>query len=501
MEFIMIKCKAVLLILILILTLAIFTSCSREKNDGLRYGFTTEPSTLDPLNPSNTADGRSILFNVFEGLVKPKTDGTFTPCVADSWTIEQGSLRYNFTLRNGVRFHDGSLLTPADVKFSLDTAAAAGFHGLSNIAEVRAQGTNQITVILKSPDPDFLPFLTVGIVKAGNNNRERNVNGTGPFRIESYAPQRNLILTKFENYWQPNKPHLDKVTILFYSNFDTLMIALRGGSVDGAFITGAMAAQLDKRQFDVFHNNSAAVQLLALNNASSPLDDINVRRAINYGVDVRGIIDAAFFGQGSPSGSPVIPGLSAYYQADLSYEYNPDLARSLLSRSGYNNANRFSLEITVPSNFTMHVDTAQVIVSQLEKIGVNASIKLVDWSTWLSDVYFGRKYQATIISLDSPSVSPRSFLERYYSASGENFINFSSPDFDRVFNSVLSETGNERRTLLYKEAQRIVAENAASVYIQDILYFIVLRSGAFAGALNYPLYVIDFAEIYGIRNN
>jgi len=481
----------------------LFPLSSKERQSAqtaeLRYGFTTEPTTLDPLNSANTADGRSILFNIFEGLIKPNTDGTFKPAIAQSWTIEQNSMQYNFILRNGVRFHDGTLLTPSDVKFSLDTAIAEGFHGLGNIAEVRVRGTNQISVILKTPDPDFLPFLTVGIVKTGNNNRERNVIGTGPFRLESYTPQRNLIMIKFNDYWQNNLPHLDRVTITFYANYDSLMVALRGGSIDGAFITGAMAAQLDRRQFDIIHNNSAAVQLLALNNAVSPLNDIRVRRAINHGIDVRGIIDAAFFGEGTPSGSPIIPGLSAYYQNNLSYEYNPDLARSLLTQAGFTNANRLSFEITVPSNFTMHVDTAQVIVNQLERIGVNAGIKLVDWSTWLSEVYFGRNYQATIISLDSPSVSPRSFLERYNSSSGGNFINFNSPDFDRVFSSLLTDTDSARRIELYKEAQRIVAENAASVYIQDILYFIVLRAGAFGGALNYPLYVIDFAEIYRIN--
>ena len=481
----------------------LFPLSSKERQSAqtaeLRYGFTTEPTTLDPLNSANTADGRSILFNIFEGLIKPNTDGTFKPAIAQSWTIEQNSMQYNFILRNGVRFHDGTLLTPSDVKFSLDTAIAEGFHGLGNIAEVRVRGTNQISVILKTPDPDFLPFLTVGIVKTGNNNRERNVIGTGPFRLESYTPQRNLIMIKFNDYWQNNLPHLDRVTITFYANYDSLMVALRGGSIDCAFITGAMAAQLDRRQFDIIHNNSAAVQLLALNNAVSPLNDIRVRRAINHGIDVRGIIDAAFFGEGTPSGSPIIPGLSAYYQNNLSYEYNPDLARSLLTQAGFTNANRLSFEITVPSNFTMHVDTAQVIVNQLERIGVNAGIKLVDWSTWLSEVYFGRNYQATIISLDSPSVSPRSFLERYNSSSGGNFINFNSPDFDRVFSSLLTDTDSARRIELYKEAQRIVAENAASVYIQDILYFIVLRAGAFGGALNYPLYVIDFAEIYRIN--
>jgi peptide/nickel transport system substrate-binding protein len=481
--------------------IVVFTSCTQERDDGFRWGYTTEPDTFDPLNPSNTADGRSILFNVFEGLVKPDTDGTLLPCIAESWTVEQDGLIYTFTIREGLQFHDNSKVTPADIKFSLDTAITKGFIGLDNIKEVVIQNGKQVQVILKSVDPDFLPYLTVGIVKSGNTDREKNIIGTGPFIVESYTPKRKLILKKFYNYRQRGLPFLEKITVLFFANYDTLMVALRGGSIDGTFITGAMAAQLDHRQFDIISNRSAAVQLLALNNAFPPLDDIRVRQAINYGVDVRGIIDSAFFSSGEPSGSPIIPGLSVYYEKSLSYSHNPDLARSLLSQAGYNNTNKLSLEITAPSNYTMHVDTAQVIVNQLENIGINAKIKLVDWPAWLSEVYAKRNYQATIISLDSPSVSPRSFLTRYRTGSGDNFINFSNVEFDNAYDATLTENDNEKRIGFYKEAQRIIAENAASVFIQDIHYFITLRKGAYGGALDYPLYVIDFASIYEVEGN
>ena len=476
----------------------IFSGCSQKKDNGLRYGFTTEPTTLDPLNPANTADGRSILFNVFEGLVKPDTSGTMLPCLAASWNIEQYGLIYIFTLRENVLFHDGSSLTAEDVKFSLDTAIASGFNGLNNIEEVVIQNENNIRIVLKSIDPDFLPYLTVGIVKENNTDREKNIIGSGPFFVESYTPQRNLLLSKFNNYWQSDLPHLKTVTITFFANFDSLLVALRGGSIDGAFITGAMAAQLDHRNFDIFLNSSAGVQLLALNNKNAPFDDIRVRRAFNYGIDIQNIIDSAFFGQGKPSGSPIIPGLSLFYEDSLSYQYDPEMARNLLEQAGFNNANSLSFEITVPSNFTMHVDTAQVIAEQLEKIGVNASIKLVDWSTWLSVVYISRNYQATVITLDSPSVSPKGFLSRYLSDSTDNFINFNNADFDKAYNAAVNEIDKTFRVNFYKDAQKIVAENAASVYIQDILYFIAFRGKTFSGALDYPLYVIDFASIYRV---
>jgi peptide/nickel transport system substrate-binding protein len=490
-----------------VVTCSLFPSCSRKKHTKdagttateLRFGFTTEPATLDPLNPHNSADGRSILFNVFEGLVKPDTAGKLLPCIAESWTVKQDGLVYDFTLRDGLRFHDGSNLTSADVRFSLETAAAAGFDGLERIARVSTPNEKTVTVMLRTPDPEFIPYMTIGIVKAGNTNREINHIGTGPFLIESYSVQQNLVLRKFNGYWQKDMPRLEKVTIVFLADSDALLLALRGGGIDGAWITGSQAAQLDHRDFDILNSYSASVQVLALNNAYPPLDNPKVRRAINYGIDIQGIIDAAFFGAGLPSGSPIIPGLAVYYERSLSYPYEPETARSLLAEAGYDNRQKLTLEITAPSNYTMHVDTAQVIVDQLSQIGIEASIKLVDWATWLADVYRDRKYQATIISLDSPNVSPRSFLSRYRSDNGNNFINYSSDDFDRVYGSVLIEPDEQKRIALYREAQRIIASEAASVYIQDIFYFKTFQSKTFGGVLNYPLYVIDFASIFGIE--
>jgi peptide/nickel transport system substrate-binding protein len=508
-----------LLFFALISVLVLFMSCFRKKADAqstgplasLRYGFLSEPVTFDPLNPSNTADGRSLLFNVFEGLVKPDTNGSLLPCVAESVMIEELGRVYNFQLRKGIRFHDGSPLTSADVKYSLDAAKTAGFIGFDAVEKIETNGDYFLRVVLPRPDPEFLPYLTVGIVKADSTDRDKNAIGTGPYFIESYAVQRELVLKKFADYWQNNAPEreaprLEKITIVFFADSDAIVRGLHSGSIDGAGLPGSLALQLSPEQFDIVPGYSAMVQLLALNNAASPLNDIRVRQAINYGVDIQGIIDTAFYGKGEPSGSPLIPGLTAYYEKSLANPYPVDLekSRSLLKEAGYGDGassgggQKLSLEITVASIFTMHVDTAQVIADQLAKIGIEVSIRLVDWAAWLSDVYFGRKYQATIISLDSPIVSPKSFLYRYRSGDSNNFINYSNAAFDKVFDAILVETGEDKRIALYKEAQRVISADAASVYIQDILGFRALRAGAYSGVLNYPLYVVDFAAMSAI---
>jgi peptide/nickel transport system substrate-binding protein len=466
----------------------------------MRYGFLSEPTTFDPLSPGLSADGRSILFNVFEGLVKPDTEGRHQPALAESYTVEDGGRIYNFKLRPNVLFHDGSPLSPADVKFTLETAMATGLNGMDAIESVEISGENDVRLTLRQRDPDFLPFLTIGIVKDGSTDRDKTAIGTGPFSIEEHKVGQSLVLSRFADYWQKGVPVLEKVTIVFMSDHNALFLAMQGGSIDGAFFTGGIVQQFDPKSFDIVPVYSSMVQLLALNNAVPPFDDIRVRRAFNYAISRQEIIDAAFFGKGRPAGGPVIPGLTAYYDQSTEddYPYDTQMAIDLLAEAGYGEGGeKLSVVITVPSNYTMHVDTAEVIVSQLARVGVNASINRVDWATWLSDAYQSRNYQATIVSVDGRTASPRSFLDRYRSDHHSNFVNFSNTDFDSIFDRALAETDEAKRIELYKEAQRIISDNAASVYIQDILGFHVFRAGAFGGVLEYPLAVTDFAAMYG----
>lgn len=461
------------------------------------YGLQTQPNHLDPYL-STSADTRMILFNIFEGLVKPDKDGNLQPAVAESNTVSADALTYTFRLRKGLKFQNGKTVTAEDVKYSLDTAA--GLSGgkllvadLKNIKSVEIADASTIKIDLKTADFDFLPNLTCAIVPKGYTKQDSHPVGTGPYCFDSYTPEQSLVLKKNPDYWQKGLPHMDKITFKLESDSNALLTDLQGGSADGASIANNVASQLSG-DFQIITSNSNSVQLLALNNKEKPFDKLEVRQAVSYAIDPDAIIQTVNFGKGVRCGTPVIPGLKKYFDSSLTHAYdrNAKKAKELLAKEGY--ANGFSMTITVPSNYTVHVDTAQVIVNELKEVGITAQIKQVDFATWLSKVYQNREYQSTIISVDGSTLSPKSYLGRYVSDASNNFVNYSSAAYDALYQKAAEEKDEAKRVELYKQAQKQLSKDAASVYIEDISNLNAFRKG-FSGYTAYPLYVFDAATV------
>ncbi|MBR3053496.1 MAG: ABC transporter substrate-binding protein, partial [Firmicutes bacterium] len=184
-----------------------------------------------------------------------------------------------------------------------------------------------------------------------------------------------------------------------------------------------------------------------------------------------------------------------YFMDELTDYYTPDpeKAKALLKEAGYENSLEFT--INVPSNMPQHVDTAQVIVEQLKAVGVNAKINQVEWATWLDETYKGRKFEATVVGMDAHGVAASDLLARFNSSSSKNFINFSNADYDAAYQKAISTTDDAAQTEAFKECERILTEQAANVYIQDVASFVVMQNNV-DGYEYYPLYVMDLSKIY-----
>ena len=152
------------------------------------------------------------------------------------------------------------------------------------------------------------------------------------------------------------------------------------------------------------------------------------------------------------------------------------------------------MTITVPSNYAPHVDTAQVLVEQLGAVGVRATIQEVEWNTWLQDVYQNRQFQSTVVGFDAANLTANAMLQRWTSDSGKNMINFSNAEYDQVMQQANATTDDEQRTALFKQAEKILTEQAANVYLQDLADMVAINKNL-TGFQFYPLYVLDLSGL------
>ena len=472
---------------------------SRADSNELAVGIAQDlGDSLDPYQMT-AAGTREILFNVYEGLYKPTSSGDFVPAVAEECVVSDDGLTYTFTLRDGVLFHNGTAVEAADVVYSFNTCAATTIDtslaaALSDVAAVTAEDEKTVSVTLNSPNSDFLAYVTsVYIVPDDYTEQATAPVGTGPFRYVSRSVQENVVLEKFSDYWGEGAK-VDRVTLKIYEDSTTLMTALNSGAVDLVMHLTVAQTQNLSDQYTVLEGTMNLVQALYLNNAEKPFDDVRVRQALCYAVDVDSILELTADGHGTKLGSSMYPAFTKYFDDSLTdyYSYDPEKAKTLLAEAGYPSG--FAMTITVPSNYTPHVDVAQVLVEQLAAVGITAQLQEVEWNTWLQDVYQNRKFQSTVVGFDASTLTANAMLQRWMSDSDKNMINFSDAQYDQVMSEANATTDDAGRTALYLQAEKILTEQAANVYLQDLADMVAIHKNL-TGFQFYPLYVLDLSGI------
>ena len=476
------------------------TQKSRADTNELVVGIAQDLD--DSLDPHKTvkAGTREVMFNVFEGLMKPTPDGDLTPAIAEKYEVSEDRRTYTFHLREGVQFHNGETVTAEDVVYSIQRCAAATETGIvqveafSVIQDIKTPDDKTVAITISEPSNEFISYMTTAILPADYDKQDTAPVGTGPFKFVSRTAQDSVVLEKFDGYWG-TPALLDKVTLKIMENADSLMMSLQSGAIDlCAHLTSTQVAQLEK-DFNVAEGTMNLVQAMYLNNAEKPFDDVRVRQALCYAVDKQAIIDIAFDGYGSPIGSSMYPAFGKYFDDSLTNYYTKDVdkAKALLADAGYPNG--FEMTITVPSNYKPHMDTAEVLVQQLAQIGVNATIEPIEWESWVSDVYAGRQFQSTVVGVDASTMTARALLERFTSDYGKNFINYNNAEYDALFQQTLTAYDDAEQTAIYKQMLANLTENAANVYIQDLADLVAVRKGV-EGVTFYPIYVLDLANLH-----
>lgn len=469
---------------------------SGTSGNSVVVGITQDLDSLDP-HKAAYAGTREVLFNLFEGLVKANSNGDLVPAVASDYTISEDAKTYTFTLRDGITFHDGSPVTVGDIKYSIERYA--GIQGeesaFSNLEEVVVIDDSTVEVHLKEGNSEFLSELTCAILPEANDAQAAtNPIGTGPFKFVSFTAGQNLIVEKYDGYWNAGYPKLDGVEFKIVTDTDTALMELNAGTIDiYQYLTADQAKSLSS-DFNVLEGSVNYVQGMFLNNAVKPFDDVRVRQALYYAIDRDLINQFLFDGKSHIIGTNMIPAFKKYYNAstETTYSKNIEKAKALLAEAGYPDG--FTFTITVPNNYAPHEGTAQIIQQSLAEIGVTAKIELVEFTTWYSEVYTNRNYEATVVAVDG-TLSPSSWFSKNLSTSSVNFTNYNNPEFDEIYLQALATTDDATKVELYGKLQTILAEDAASIYVQDPANLVAINK-KLSGYEFYPIAAQDMSIVY-----
>ncbi|GAB5378214.1 MAG: ABC transporter substrate-binding protein [Acuticoccus sp.] len=428
-------------------------------------GQALEPPHLDPTAGAAGAIDEILYGNVFEGLTRIAADGTVQPALATAWSFAPDGTAVTFTLREGVTFHDGSPFDADVAKFALDRAHAEGAENaqpqlFAAIDEVIAESPTTLTVSLARPDAD-LPYAlgwgdAVMVHPDSADANKQTPIGTGPFRFVEWRRGDRVLLADNEDYWG-EAPALTTAEFAFVADATVALAALLAGDIH-AFPTFPAPESLpiieSNPQFTVEVGTTEGETILAINARKAPFDDVRVRRAIASAIDRQALVDGAMYGTAAPIGSHMPPHDPAYVDLTGVNAHDPDKARALLAEAG---AEGLSVEIALPPPYYAR-RSGEIIAAQLRAVGIEASVRPVEWAEWLSKIFKGHDFDLTIVAHTEPADIGIYARPDYY-------FHVDNARFDAVMSELEGESDPRKRIALLKEAQTLIAEDAVNAFL------------------------------------
>jgi peptide/nickel transport system substrate-binding protein len=470
---------------------------AQSRKDSVVLGMVLEPPGLDPTTAPAAAIGEIVHLNVLEGLTKINRDGTITPLLAESWTIDPDGKLYTFKLRKGVKFHDGEDLDASDVKFSFERAKAEGSTNkakkavFDNIARIDTPDAHTVILVLNNADGNFLFRMgenTAVILdpKSAATTAARPV-GTGPFKFDDWKKGSSVTLVKFDGYRTAAAVKMKRATFRFINDPAAQVAALLAGDIDGMPRFGSPQSlkqfQADKR-FTVEIGSTTGETIVAINNRKPPLNDVRVRKAIQAAIDRKAVIDGAQEGFGTPIGSHMVPSEAGHVDLTGVNPFNPERARALLKEAGV--ATPLNLTLTLPPPQYARKG-GEIVAAQLAKVGINAKIENVEWAQWLSGPFKGN-FDLTIISHVEPLDVDRYADPNYY-------WGYDSKPFQALFARYNAATNPQERLKLLGDMQRQIANDQVNAFMFVLPQWAVARKPLKGLWSSSPIFANDLAAL------
>ncbi|MBC8537024.1 ABC transporter substrate-binding protein [Feifania hominis] len=472
--------RKISLLLCLVLIVSALAGCGSKKDElpntedrqDLTIAITAEPTSLD-YSLANELNTFSIAGNVYEGLVRKEADGSLVPGLAESWTYNDDQTEITFTLREGVKFHNGETMTADDVVFSFQRALESKSTARMTGAIESVEKIDDTHVLMKlkysyGPIEGCLANVNCAIVsksavEADPEGFGRAPVGAGPYQVVEWKSGEKIVMKAFADYHR-GEAKIKDLTYMVIADSTSALVALEKGQIDVIANTQTSDKQNITSNANLQYDETIADSFffLTFNNAEGLFaDNVKLRQAIAYAIDKESILLGAMEGIGSVAHS-VIPGncFGAPENPD-DYEYNPEMAKQLLAEAGYPDG----LTINMPTMSSgYYVKISDILVDQLRQVGITVNQELMERTAYLQDVYTNCQYDMSVLSISAlqPDADFITFM-RYHSdyiGGGNNFTKVNNPKLDELLEIGRFDSDPAKRTAAYAELCQIIKDDA-----------------------------------------
>jgi peptide/nickel transport system substrate-binding protein len=475
-----------------------------ERGGTMTYGRYADSLFLDPvLNDANVDIW--ILSNLYDTLILPSDDGKgLKPGLATDWKVSDDGTSVTLTLRDGIKFSDGSPITAADVVWSLKRAAdpKKGIWGflLASVGDVTADG-NVVTLKLKNTDPAILSALTVfntAILPqkafeaaAGSTDEEKAKSfsekpvGSGPFVLKSWNHGQSMQLVRNEHYWAPGEdgkplPYLDGVDFEVIPDDATRILKLQSGELDGAeFIPYARVDELKQGDLDMELFPSTRVQFIVTNvrpqlgGKDNPLSNPKVREAMNYAANKEAIIQIVTHNVGTQLTSYMSSATPLHTGDAPLFPYDLEKAKSLMAEAGFPDGFETSLLVLAGNQDEIGIGTA--LQQMWGAIGIKLELQQVDNASRTQqyrDGTFAMRVSAWTDDIADPNEISSYFV--YSPTIDALHSGWKNEEADKLFEASQKEIDKEKRAAQYARMQEIFNASGPTVPLYETPYPVAL---------------------------
>lgn len=462
------------------LTLSVPAASAEAGTATLRIGVPENFSSLDPYKKIGRLDYNAVI-NIFDTLVTYGPDFVPLPALAESWE-QANDKTWRFKLRQGVTFHDGTPFDAQAAKYSIGKMKTSNFGSqFDPISDVVVIDPATIEVHCSTPFPTILVQFTqqyASIVspkayEAVGGTFGRMPVGTGPFKVATFDPSRELVLVKNPGYWRKDEagkpmPYLERVVWTVLPDNETASLALQNKEIDVLYtVPIAFASALaGDAGVKVVETPTLGWNYIMFHCQSPPFDNPHLRRAVQLGIDRQAIIDTVTFGHGVAALGPIAPGSWAYDPSTktsglIGTTARIEEARKELAAGGM--AGGFAFTLTYPTEAPFDA-MAQAMQSQLAAVGIRVDLDGKDIGAAL-DQLFASKFTALLIDWSGRIDEALAMPSFFSTGGGNNFGKYSNPQVDALLARAGASTEIAERKALYAEAQKLIVADSPHAWI------------------------------------